>query len=178
LWKKIERGETTLATLQISRFVRLFAYMQIKWEKCDPGGLYLKQLERYVFLLDDADIVCGELHKTCALYIVTNGIAPVQRGRLARSGLMPYMSGLFVSEDIGFPKPHRYFFDSVFTQLGPDTARSKILIIGDSLSADIAGGRAAGIDTCWYNPRRESNKGSLRPTYEIASLAELLDICL
>ena len=176
LWKGIERGELTLSTVQTRRFARLFEVMQFT---CDPGefnSLYIKELEKNVYLLDDADLVCAELCKNNALYVITNGIASVQRGRITRSGLLPYMSGLFISEEIGFAKPHRYFFENVFTQLG-DVPRAKMLIVGDSLSADIAGGYASGIDTCWYNPKQQSDKGSLRPTYEIGALIELLDIC-
>ena len=175
LWKKLERGEVSFGAVQTRRFTRFFEVMQFR---CDPGefnSLYIKQLEKHAFLLDDADLVCAELFKTNVLYVATNGIASVQRGRIARSGLLPYMTGLLISEEIGFPKPHRYFFDGVFAQLG-DVPRSKILIVGDSLSADVAGGHAVGIDTCWYNPKRDSDKGSLRPTYEIGALIELLDI--
>jgi YjjG family noncanonical pyrimidine nucleotidase len=175
LWKQIERGEATPNTIQTKRFVKFFEVMEFG---CDPGefnSLYLKQLEQNAFLLDDADLICAELCKTRALYIATNGIASVQRGRLSRSGLLPYISGIFISEEIGFAKPHRYFFENVLTKLA-DVPRSKILLVGDSLSADVAGGHAAGIDTCWYNPRRNSDKGSLKPAYEITSLIELLDI--
>jgi YjjG family noncanonical pyrimidine nucleotidase len=175
MWRMLERGEMNVSTIQTKRFVKFFEAMQFQ---CDPGefnSLYLKQLETFAFLLDDADMVLAELHKSCALYIVTNGIASVQRGRLARSGLLPYISGIFISEEIGFSKPHRYFFENVFAQMG-DVTRRQILLVGDSLSADISGGHAAGIDTCWYNPKRASDKGSLRPTYEIGSLIELLEL--
>jgi 2-haloacid dehalogenase len=179
LWKKIEGGETTLATLQTSRFAQLFEYLQVDWVKCDPvefNSLYLKQLEHHSPLQDGAKWVCSNLCKDSALYIVTNGFGQVQRGRLARSGLLPYMSGIFISEEVGFHKPHRYFFDAVFSALGGDVPKNKTLLAGASLTADIAGGYAAGLDTCWYNPKGDSDKGSLRPTYEIASLGELLEI--
>jgi YjjG family noncanonical pyrimidine nucleotidase len=175
LWKQLERGEGSVGTIQTKRFTKLFEAMKYQ---CDPGefnSLYVKQLEKYAYLLDDADIILAELHKNSALYIVTNGIASIQRGRLSRSGLLPYISGIFISEEIGFPKPHRYFFENVFAQIG-DISRANILLVGDSLSADVAGGHASGIDTCWYNPKRASDKGSLRPTYEIGSLIELLEI--
>jgi YjjG family noncanonical pyrimidine nucleotidase len=175
LWKQFERGEGSVGTIQTKRFTEFFKAMKVQ---CDPGefnSLYIKQLESHAYLLDDADMVLAELHKNSALYIVTNGIASVQRGRLARSGLLPYISGLFISEEIGFSKPHRYFFENVFAQIG-DIPRGKILLVGDSLSADIAGGHASGIDTCWYNPKKNSDKGSLRPTYEIGALIELLEL--
>jgi 2-haloacid dehalogenase len=178
LWKKIERGETTLATLQISRFAKLFEFMDVKWVKCDPGefnSLYLKQLEKNAPLTDGAEAVCSRLCRGCALYIITNGIAAAQRGRLARSGILPYMSGIFVSEEIGFHKPHKYFFDAVTAAVG-DVPREKILVAGDSLTADIAGGNSAGMDTCWYNPKGEPNRSGVQPVYEISSLAGLLEI--
>jgi FMN phosphatase YigB (HAD superfamily) len=152
--------------------------MQVKWVKCDPvefNCLYLKQLEQNAPIQDDAELVCSRLCRASSLYITTNGFAQVQRGRLARCGLLPYMSGIFISEEIGFHKPHRYFFDAVFTSLG-DTQREEVLVVGDSLSADIAGGFNAGLDTCWYNPKGESGKEGPRPTYEISSLTELLAI--
>ena len=176
LWKQIERGETTLATLQISRFTQLFEHMGIKWVKCDPSefnSLYSRQLEKSAHLIDGAEEVCARLCGGSFLYIITNGITSVQRGRLSKSALLPYMSDIFISEEVGFHKPHRYFFEAVLASLG-NTAREDILVIGDTLSSDIAGGYGAGLDTCWYNPKREPLKGSVRPTYEISSLRELL----
>lgn len=175
LWKQMERGEISQSTLQSRRFAQFFTAMGLMCDPSEFNSLYIKQLEQYVFLLDDADLVCAELYKAASLYIVTNGVASVQRGRLYRSGLLKYMNGLFISEEIGFQKPHRYFFDGVFSHLW-EIPREKMLIVGDSLSADIAGGRASGIDTCWYNPKSNSDKGTLKPTYEITSLIELLDI--
>lgn len=52
----------------------------------------------------------------------------------------------------------------------------KALIVGDSLTSDIAGGAATGIDTCWFNPRHKKPTGSVLPTYEIHSLGELYGI--
>ncbi len=46
-------------------------------------------------------------------------------------------------------------------------------MVGDSLSSDIAGGTAFGIDTCWYNPHRRQPAAADRFTYEVATLAEL-----
>jgi 2-haloacid dehalogenase len=53
----------------------------------------------------------------------------------------------------------------------PDPAR--ILMIGDSLTADIAGGDAAGLDTVWYNPAFLPNNSEVKPAFEIHALAEL-----
>ena len=49
-------------------------------------------------------------------------------------------------------------------------------MIGDSLTADIAGGNAAGIDTVWYNPNHKENTSLAVPTYEVSDYQELLAI--
>jgi 2-haloacid dehalogenase len=175
LWNRLERGEVVLNTVRSQRFARLFETLQIRCDAIEFDSLYVKEQEKSAFLLDDADLVCAELCKTVPLYIVTNGIASAKHGQLARSGLLPYVNGLFISEEIGFAKPHRYFFDHVFARLD-NAPRNEALIVGDSLSSDIAGGQAAGIDTCWYNPKNAPVKNALNPTYEINALIELLDI--
>ena len=54
--------------------------------------------------------------------------------------------------------------------------KSRVLMIGDSLTSDMQGGVNAGIDTCWYNPNHLENKSGLNLTYEIHSLKELKEI--
>ena len=73
---------------------------------------------------------------------------------------------------MGAEKPSPLFFDRVASAIdGFD--RSLALVIGDSLTSDIAGGIAAGIDTCWFNPRRKAPVDGIVPTYEIHALDEL-----
>ncbi len=175
LWDRLERGEIVLNTVRAQRFARLFEVLQIRCDPVEFDSLFVKERERNAFLLDDADLVCAELCKSVPLYIVTNGIASAKHGQLARSGLLPYINGIFISEEVGFVKPHRYFFDHVFARLD-NLPRQEALIAGDSLSSDIAGGQSAGLDTCWYNPKQTPKKGALNPTYEINALIELLDI--
>ena len=78
---------------------------------------------------------------------------------------------MIVSEDAGFSKPERGYFDYAFRQLEGAEPES-CLIVGDSLLADIGGGAAYGLDTCWYNPKGQP-EGKLRPTYQIWELLEL-----
>ncbi|MBR7137489.1 MAG: HAD hydrolase-like protein, partial [Clostridia bacterium] len=73
---------------------------------------------------------------------------------------------------IGAAKPERAFFDRVLAEI-PRFKREEMLIVGDSLSSDIAGGSIAGIDTCLYNPAGKENTSPHSPTYEIRSLKEL-----
>lgn len=49
-------------------------------------------------------------------------------------------------------------------------------MVGDSLTSDMKGGEDYGIDTCWYNPSLKENKASVKPTYEVESLLQILEV--
>lgn len=79
---------------------------------------------------------------------------------------------VIISEEVGCQKPHPGIFDYAFTNLAISN-KSKVLMVGDSLTSDIQGGNKYGIDTCWFNPSRKTNTSGIQPTYEITSLMEL-----
>lgn len=60
-------------------------------------------------------------------------------------------------------------------KIGKDKRKSTI-IVGDSLTSDVLGGKNAGIATCWFNVRNKKNNSGINPDYEIKSLRELVDL--
>ena len=82
---------------------------------------------------------------------------------------------MFISEEVGFEKPKREFFDAVMSKI-PDFDKERAIVIGDSLTSDIKGGIGAGIDTCWYNPEGKSAPEGMPITYIIKDLGEILNI--
>jgi 2-haloacid dehalogenase len=133
---------------------------------------YRSYLEQGHQLVDGAIELITELYRDYDLYIVTNGVSKTQDKRLRDSGLYPLFKEVFVSEDTGYQKPMKEFFDYVFARI-PHFEVKQALIIGDSLSADIKGGELAGLDTCWFNPKMKKNYTKISPTYEINKLKEL-----
>lgn len=106
-------------------------------------------------------------------YLITNGLANVQRGRLKISGVGKYFDGIFISDEMGCSKPSKAYYDMVVSQIeGFD--KSKALIVGDSLVSDIPLGINNGIDTCYLNHSGE--KTNLPITYEIKNVKGVLDI--
>ena len=106
------------------------------------------------------------------LAVISNGLGEVVYARLARLDLSDYFDAVVVSSEVGVAKPSPAIFEAAFERLGsPDKATT--LMVGDSLSSDIAGGTAFGIDTCWYNPHHRRPAATDRFTYEVAALAEL-----
>ncbi len=112
------------------------------------------------------------LSKKYRLFLVSNGTAIVQKGRLDSSGIRKYFEKIFVSQEIGANKPSEQYFDAVFAQI-PGFDKTKAMIVGDSLSSDILGGINAGIATCWVNPSHAPANPKIPADYEIERLAQL-----
>ena len=77
--------------------------------------------------------------------------------------------------ELGVQKPLPAYFDKVCDALNV-TDRSRVVMIGDSLSSDILGGNNAGIDTIWYNPKGASLTGKACPTYTVYNYDEILSL--
>ena len=173
LWEEFEKGAISSSELQIQRFARLFSTIGLSYDAQRFNAEYLIELGKGAYLIDGAYEICEELAAHGKrIYIVTNGVQISQKSRIERSIIKEFISDYFISEAIGFQKPHALYFQHVFSNI-PHFDKSKTLIVGDSLSADIAGGINAGIDSCWFNRFEMSNDTGIIPTYEIRDLSEL-----
>jgi 2-haloacid dehalogenase len=171
-WRMLEEGTVTSARLRVMRFEQLFAELGLGLDPAAFSTVYLRQLSRQAQLMDGALAVLEALRATHRFAIITNGLSDVQRPRLASSPLAPMIEHLLISEELGVAKPDPAFFDIAIERLGRPS-RAEVLIVGDSLSSDIAGGVASGIDTCWFNPHALPGRADVTPTYAIRALAEL-----
>ena len=106
------------------------------------------------------------------LYLASNGAAAVQHPRLDDSGIRPYFKGIFISEELGADKPSKAFFDACFAAI-PGFRTEEAVMVGDSLTSDIRGGRDAGLRTVWFNPQGREPRADIRPDYTIHALSEL-----
>ena len=139
------------------------------------SAAYLPNLATQSALTEGALEVVQTLHSRYRLAIITNGLRDVQRPRLAQSAICEYVADMVISEEVGAVKPERAIFEAAFQRMGqPD--KDEVLLIGDSLTSDMAGGSAYGIDTCWFNPEGKARHDGLVITYEIRGLVELLEI--
>jgi len=176
MWESFEKGEISKEDLQTLRFERFFAEAGVSCDYkdfSDFNNKYLYELGKGAFLIDGAFEICKDIVEAGKkIYIVTNGILATQTSRIKYSTIKDYITDFFVSEFVGFQKPHISYFEYVFSKI-TEFDKEKVLIIGDSLTADIQGGINAGIDTCWFNPLGEANNTGIMPSFEIARLSEL-----
>lgn len=175
-WKRHELGEVTREQLQTARFLQLFQEYDIKGINLESFQKeYEEALGSVISHKDDSLTICKSLKGHVRQYVVTNGSTAIQRNKLKLAGFLETMDGVFVSEEVGTPKPGQDFFDYCLENI-EEKDRSKVLIVGDSLSSDIKGGIQAGIATCWYRPEEAVNDSTYKPDYEISDLHMIYDI--
>ncbi len=153
IWKELEQGEIERAELKTERFRRYAERMNFEISDRDIeriGMEYPSRLKKGTRLIDGAAAVLDLLTKASySAYIVTNGLSEVQRARVNASEIKKYVTNTYVSEEIGYSKPDKRFFEAVMNDIG-DERHEQYLVIGDSLTSDIDGAAAAEIDACFF----------------------------
>lgn len=171
-WEKLERGEYTREEVLNNRFKFLFEALGQNLPFSEARQMYEHRLGIGHYFLPGAPELLETLKGKYEMYITSNGIAKVQAGRIASSGIEKYFNEIFVSEKVGANKPSVLFFDRVFETI-KDFDKDKAIIIGDSLTSDILGGINAGIRTCWFNPKHKQNNMDFKADYEVDSLDKI-----
>ena len=172
MWAAVEAGDLQPGDVRHRRFERFAEEINLDADPHEMAELFVDALGRFGELYDGALDVLDALARRTTMAMVTNGLGEVQRARIDRLGLGPYFRTVVISAEVGVTKPRREIFDLAFAGLGePD--RAGALMIGDSLTSDIAGGHGYGIDTCWYNRNRAPNPGNGAATHEITDLREI-----
>jgi len=173
VWDSYEKNEISLEELQTLRFVRLFTDIGVFHDADDFNTRYLAELGKGAFLIDGALEICREISaNNKQIFIITNGIQTTQKSKIKYSPIKDYITDFFVSEFVGHRKPERAYFEYVLSHI-PQVEKDRILIVGDSLTADIAGGNNTGIDTCWFNEHECVNNTNIVPVYEIRALSQI-----
>lgn len=172
LWVQFESGQIDRETIFEKRFpdfLRLYGF-EVTGTSVDEQ--YRRHLMDGHDVIDGAEQLLQDLQPTHNLYVVTNGLKEMQCKRLKDSGLEKYFTKIFISEDVGYKKPDREFFEYVFNQI-ENFNKKETVIVGDMLHADILGGYQAGIDTVWVNNKDFKYYVDVKPTYEIQHVREL-----
>lgn len=169
-WKAYERGEIKAEGIYVNRFVTFGQEMGVE---VDGEALFAG----YSKLLSKCTVkkpYCDEILDYCKdkgydIAITTNGLAFNQHSRIKLSGIINYISHTFISEELGAQKPEKAFFDRVLSKIC-EKDKSKVLVIGDSVTSDIKGAVNAGFDSCFIGEK------DCEATYKIKNLEELKNI--
>lgn len=156
LWHQIEKGELTFEELRKNRWNIIFSKIGI----CFDGTIFEKYFREA--LMDSAIVINGAEEMLIALRkkniiicAASNGPYNQQLHRLEIAGLKKYFDYFFISEKLGCSKPSSEFFIKAFSEINLkgkiDINLRECIILGDSLTSDIAGGKMAGMKACYYN---------------------------
>lgn len=103
--------------------------------------------------------------------LVTNGRVRTQRAKIRSAGLEPCVDDVWISQDVGAPKPHRWIFERALRAAACEADRA--LFVGDDPVADIAGASRRGMRTCWVRPAIPMREPELTPDLVVGSVHEL-----
>ena len=180
-WKRLERREISRQEVLVGRFRIFFDRLGYDGNPEEMQDEYTEALAGQNFLMEGALDVCRSLSGEYDLFIVTNGNSYNQHKRIDSSPVRPYLLDVFISEELGADKPSQAYFEEVANRIRTRTGRfekDEVLLVGDSLSSDIAGGNRFGIDTCFLSYGRTDCPGfpEYRSTYTIHDIRELPDL--
>lgn len=174
-WRRLESGEITRQQVLTGRFQQLFLELEVDLDASVTQRVYENYLSQGHYFVPGAETLLEMLCSTYRLFLVSNGNAVVQEGRLRSANISHYFEDIFISEKIGADKPSKIYFDCCFSQI-EQFDPSEAILIGDSPTSDILGGINAGVKTCWFNPHHRSPHPSIHADYEVDSLLQIPDL--
>ena len=89
------------------------------------------------------------------LFAASNSFGHLQRSRLQHAGILPFFEDTYISMDIGYDKPDIRFYQEALRRCGLQP--HEVLMIGDSMTTDILGAQAAGLDALFFDRRNNQS---------------------
>ncbi|MBO6620490.1 MAG: HAD-IA family hydrolase [Balneola sp.] len=164
LWEEYGRGEIDRHILHRRRFQETFIELGINSSLYkEAGKVYMNYYRNHWEWIGGAKEAFDKIRSKYDVGIITNGFAETQWMKIKQFGFEEMVSQIVISEEIGAMKPHPKIFDYSTELVGIE--RSDILYVGDSLTSDVEGGKAAGWKVAWY---------TVNPTKEGEALADLV----
>ena len=124
-------------------------------------------------LVPHAQETLEALHtKGYRLFAASNSFGHLQRSRLEHAGILHFFEDTFISMDLGYDKPDIRFYQEALRRcnLSPE----EVIMVGDSMTTDVLGAQAAGIEAIYFNRHNEPLINQQSSITVISSLPELL----
>ncbi|WP_156299695.1 YjjG family noncanonical pyrimidine nucleotidase [Streptobacillus canis] len=174
LWEKLEKKLITREELVNTRFAISFKHFGIDRDGKELSIKYTKKIGKQGVEIEGASEFLEKIKDDYDIYAATNGITEIQNNRLKNANITKYLKKVYISQELGHGKPSKEFFEYLEKDLGFE--KKEVLMIGDSLSADILGANNYGIDSIWFNNKNSENNTGIEPTYEAHNFDDILNI--
>lgn len=172
LWGQIEQGALSRAELLDIRWNLIFQELGVTADGPAFERFFVRYLASSAELVPGAVQLLEYLRGKYIIGIASNAPYGQQVRRLKLAGLYPFVQHLFISEQIGHSKPKAEFFRACCQALEP-IQPYQIMMIGDSLQADIAGAAAYGLKTCWFRHDHGANAENVQADYTVDALESI-----
>ena len=172
IWKRLEKGEITKTYLRANRWNIILSKLGIDYDGTIIEEKFENGVAQGAYAVDGAYELLDYLYPRYELYIVSTGFRFVQESRLKIGDFRKYFKDIFLSEDVGVQKPATEFFDYCFEKL-EHPPKEDVILIGDSLSADIIGAIDYAIDSIWFNKNGDELPKDIKPTYIVKKLKDI-----
>lgn len=180
LWHRIEAGELSFGELLKIRWNLVFQALGLQGDGEKFEAYFRDRLFYSAIPVEGAKELLDYLHGKYILCAASNGPYHQQANRLKEGRMLDFFDHLFISEEIGFSKPSREFFHACMQRLNEGRAEpisaKDVMVIGDSLSSDIAGGIGYGMQTVYFNPRQKEIPSEVKPNFTVGTLKEIEEI--
>ncbi len=150
-WDRYENGEITRDYLYEHRWQEIFDTLNINAPGAQFEQDFIKNLYNSYEKVDYVEDILIYLKPKYKLLIASNSSYNEQTSRLRGAGLLEYFDSVYTSEELGAAKPSKDFFNAIDKDLGENIKKNNVLMIGDSVNADIKGAHDYGFKTAWFN---------------------------
>ncbi|MBA4155163.1 YjjG family noncanonical pyrimidine nucleotidase [Flavobacterium sp.] len=133
---------------------------------------YIYYLPQFNYLYEGAWEILDYLFPKYKLHIITNGFQTVQAGKLKNSNIEHFFQTITNSEMAGVKKPNPLIFEYALKKA--NATKSKSIMIGDSLEADIEGALNVGLDAIFFNEFNVSVDEKIHQVNHLMLLKEYL----
>lgn len=177
LWLALERGEITFEDIKAGRWNRIFSVLGIGFDGPTFETYFRAKLNESAIPVEGSLAMLRQLRGKVILCAASNGPYEQQMNRLKLAGMAEHFDYFFISEEMGASKPSAEFFSLCFDRINegrPETIfPEEMLIVGDSLTSDMAGGINAGMKTCFFDPQGKGVPDGMKLDHVVRSLSEV-----
>ena len=180
LWRGIEDGTLTFEELKKCRFNKVFAELGIEADGPLFETYFRECIHEHAAPIEGSLELLEYLDNKYILCAASNGPDEQQKHRLEIAGMLKHFDYVFTSEAIGMPKPSEEFFSACMNIINEKQDEkmtyAEVMMIGDSITADMTGAITLGMTTCFYNPKKKTVPEGMKVDYEVKSLIEIKNI--
>ncbi len=182
LWHDIEKGKLTFGELMQVRWNKIFEALGVEYDGYSFEKYFRGRLFDNAIPVEGAHELLAYLGEKYILCAASNGPYEQQINRLKVGNMYDCFTHCFISEKVGASKPVADFFSYCMRVLNEGRGEtdkilpSQVVMIGDSLTSDIAGARSFGMKACLFNRDGKASKTANNADYTVSSLCKIKEI--